>query len=211
MESICCVYCIENLVNHKKYIGQTCDYAGRKRHHLCMLRGGTHNNSALQADFDTFGEENFEFRILEHCSECVLDLTERYYIRFYETMDSQKGYNRESGGNAKKYVSEETKRLISFHHADVSGENNPMYGIKHTEEAIQKYLTNPNYISRKHKGEDSHLCTITEDTARAIKKHFADNHPIYRGELVEIAKKYNTSRTIVSHIKNGYTWNWLTV
>lgn len=85
-----------------------------------------------------------------------------------------------------------------------------MYGQKHSEDSIQKYLNHPNYINRKHKGEDSHLCVITEDIAREIKNHFSDNHKIYRGEITDIANKYGISTGIVSHIRNGHAWKWLT-
>ena len=37
-----------------------------------------------------------------------------------------------------KIVSEETKKKISQNHYDISGENNPMYGKKHSVETIEK-------------------------------------------------------------------------
>lgn len=205
----CCIYCIENLINHKKYIGQTSDYANRRRQHLYELRNNKHHNKNLQDEFNEFGESCFNIYIIEECDGRKLDSLERYYIRTLNTMDSATGYNRESGGSAKKFVSEDTKRLISFHHADVSGEHNPMYGVKHTDEAIQKFMSNENYINRPHKGEDHHLCSISEETARAIKHHFSDGHEVYRGEITDIARAYNTSVGIVSHIKNGHAWSWL--
>ena len=45
-----------------------------------------------------------------------------------------------------KLFSEESKKKISEHHADVSGSNNPMYGKSHTEETREK-------ISKKNKGK----------------------------------------------------------
>ena len=210
-ESVCCIYCIENNIDGKKYIGQTSNFESRRRSHLYELRKNNHPNKRLQESFNMFGEDTFIFYILERCDQRALDSLERYYINLFNTMNEDTGYNRESGGNAKKYASEETKRLISFHHADVSGVNNPMYGVKHTESSIKKFMSNENYKNRRHKGEDSHLCSISEETAIAIKKHFSDGHEAYRGEISDIAKKYNTSTMIVSHIKNGHAWNWLEV
>lgn len=40
--------------------------------------------------------------------------------------------------NMRRVVSEETKRKISENHHDISGENNPMYGKKHSQETIEK-------------------------------------------------------------------------
>lgn len=51
----------------------------------------------------------------------------------------------EKAGRYNKPFSEESKRKISEHHANVSGKNNPMYGKHHTEEV-------KNRISEKNKG-----------------------------------------------------------
>lgn len=46
----------------------------------------------------------------------------------------------EKAGRYGKPFSEESKRKISEHHADVSGSNNPMYGRKRTKEEIEKIM-----------------------------------------------------------------------
>ena len=208
-QRIVCIYCIENLADGKKYIGQTTNYAARRRDHLSSLRKGTHSNSYLQRAWNKYGDTNFEIYIIVECEKSYLDELERLYISEFDTMNRARGYNRESGGNARKTSSPNTKYLISKHHADMSGENNPMYGVKMPDESIKKTLSHPNYINRKHKGEDSHMCSITEETARYIKYHFADGHTPYRGEITDVANKYGVSTSIVSHIKNGHCWNWL--
>ena len=45
---ICGIYCIENLVNHKKYIGQSKDIFKRWRQHRSELNTNIHYNSHLQ-------------------------------------------------------------------------------------------------------------------------------------------------------------------
>ena len=209
MERICCIYCIECLQNGKRYIGQTVNYKSRVYDHKSRLRRNKHPNDCLQKAWNKYGENNFKMYIVHRCTQDELDDLERSYIEMYKTLSHQFGYNIENGGNSKKSASQKTRDLISLHHADVSGENNPMYGVKMSEESINKVMNNQNYINRKHKGEDSHLCSISEETARAIKEYFSDNHTEYRGEITAIAKKYNTSTTIVSHIKHGHAWAWL--
>lgn len=203
------IYAIKNKINGKIYIGQSNNIDSRWRQHLSHLRRNIHSNKYLQNAWNKYGESNFDFIILELCDIDKTDELERFYIKKYNSMNDKNGYNHESGGNLKKKASEETKMKISKNHADVSKENNPFYNKKHSEESINKYMTNPNYINRKHKGTDSHMCTITEEVARKIKEHFSDGHKIYRGEITDIAKKYNTSTGIVSHIKNGHAWAWL--
>lgn len=206
---ICCIYCIFNIVNHKRYIGQTTNFYSRRRHHLSKLRRNKHANYFLQESWNEYGENNFKFIILKECDKCDLDKLEKYYVFKFNTIDREYGYNICGGGNLGKYVPDEVKCKISEHHADVSKENNPFYKKKHSQDTMNKILNNENYKNRKVKGEDNHKCSISEEDAKWIKNYFSDGHKTYRGEIVNIAKKFSVSTNIVSHIKNGHAWKWL--
>lgn len=74
------IYCIINLVNHKKYIGSSkCIYT-RLLKHRSLLRKNKHENSHLQSAFNLYKEHNFEFFILEECPEEKLLEREQFYI-----------------------------------------------------------------------------------------------------------------------------------
>ena len=124
------IYTITNKINNKKYIGQSQNIKVRWKNHKAELRHNHHSNTYLQNSWNKYGEHNFEFKIIEECNIEKLDEKEMYWIEFYNTVDPECGYNLNNGGGSNRGIkfSEETKRKMSENHADVSGENHPMYG-----------------------------------------------------------------------------------
>ena len=60
--AICGIYKIENLINHKVYIGQTIDIKTRWFHHKTAT-----DNFIIHKAFKKYGLDNFSFNILEEC------------------------------------------------------------------------------------------------------------------------------------------------
>lgn len=76
-----CVYKILNLQNGKFYIGSTKNFEKRCKEHKTQLKGNYHCNIKLQRAWNKYGENNFNFIILEEC----LNYKERedYYLSLY--------------------------------------------------------------------------------------------------------------------------------
>jgi group I intron endonuclease len=111
---IACVYMIENLINSKKYIGQTVDFVARKNSHKC---NATRKNYHLCVAMRKYGYENFQYTILikdNTIDHKFLNFWECYFIGLFGTLDRTKGYNLEGGGNLNKICSEEKRKKISM-------------------------------------------------------------------------------------------------
>lgn len=74
------IYYIENLINNKKYIGQSNNIKDRWRRHISELNKNKHHNDYLQKSWNKYGENNFMFEIIEYCSIENLDDREQYWI-----------------------------------------------------------------------------------------------------------------------------------
>ena len=74
------IYCIRNLVNDNRYIGQSFHMTYRMGRHKNALTKGVHPNKHLQSAFSKYGKDNFIFEILERCSISKLTKREQYWI-----------------------------------------------------------------------------------------------------------------------------------
>lgn len=92
------IYCIENTVNSKKYIGLSRNIEHRWNEHRSKLRRGKHANIYLQRAWENYGEDAFKFYVIELCESDILGEREAYYIAKYRTLSHESGYNLTDGG-----------------------------------------------------------------------------------------------------------------
>ncbi|MDD5309762.1 MAG: GIY-YIG nuclease family protein [Deltaproteobacteria bacterium] len=95
------VFAIRNTVNGKVYMGSSLNLHGPLNKHRFTLKMGSHRNTALQADWNAYGEDAFTFEILEVVKEtsepgfCVddeLTLLEQIWIEKQGPF-GESGYN----------------------------------------------------------------------------------------------------------------------
>lgn len=132
------VYCIENKVNGKKYIGKSVNIEARLSTHKSYLKRveypKKHCNRHLWSSVRKYGLDNFKFYVIEELDsndEGFFSDRELYWIDFYNTTDRNYGYNLRRDSSTKMFVHEETRKI---HSELFRGENNPNYGFRWSDE-----------------------------------------------------------------------------
>ena len=97
------IYLITNLINNKKYVGQTkLGYLNRFKSHIKMSfdKKDCQYNNRLHSAMRHYGEDNFKVELLENnIPKSLVDERETYYINKYDTFyKNNKGYNMTMGG-----------------------------------------------------------------------------------------------------------------
>jgi group I intron endonuclease len=59
------IYCIQNLVNNKKYVGSSIDVYKRRNRHFSELKNNKHKNSKLQNSYNKHSLNYFVFYVIE--------------------------------------------------------------------------------------------------------------------------------------------------
>lgn len=187
------IYIIMNTANEKCYVGQSDNVDRRIKAHKCALRNGTHYNNYLQRSWDKYGEDSFEFALLEACSKSDLDAREMYYIKLYDAFNN--GYNMNIGGSSNRGYrhTDASRQKMRESHRDVSGERNPMFG-----HSVQEFMTDAEILSWKRRisqsvaGENNpffgrtHTAESKEKMSIAHKKKWSGvEHPLYGRKLTE--------------------------
>lgn len=123
MEKASGIYKITNLVNGKIYIGQTKKFGIRAAVHANNLKRNKHTNKHLQAAWNQYGSDAFEFSVL-----MVIDCPEKRTVVEQRCIDMFYGENCYNLEKKVQLLSEDVLRKMSASHL----------GRTHSEETKQK-------------------------------------------------------------------------
>lgn len=188
------IYKITSPTN-KIYIGQTTrELRNRISEHKKDYKR-TCKACPLYEDMKIYGFENFEFEIIQDniSSQASLDEAERYWISFYNTLDSEKGYNQDSGGKSGNTKSASTKNKIGessknkWKNEDVASKM--LEGLRKGTETVKKNASH-NFVKCvcEHCGKEFYLKPFESKNRKYCSIQCLDDHNKSSNLMQEISK-----------------------
>jgi group I intron endonuclease len=186
------IYQIRNKINNKLYIGSTNNVRKRWNNHRSKLNNKRHENSYLQAAWDKYGEENFEFSILEQVTDQNRIEKEIFYLQETKSYERNIGYN------------------FDKNPIDKSGKNNPFYGKTHSKQTKEKLKIIAHNRSEelkkkmgeKNKGDKHPRSKLDWNKVRIIRLLYFQGEETYRS----LSLKFNVARSTIQAIVEKKSW-----
>lgn len=186
------IYIIKNSVNNKVYIGKTIrSVKARYREHT---NRDLHDNLPIHRAMLKYGVENFWYEILDIDSIEKLNNLEKYWIKYYNSTESEYGYNLNPGGNGGicyhnigNYWKNQNREDFIRHQKDAN-KRSLSYFKEHPEEF--KLAQNKRLIAsqewRKNNPEKAH-CIQEKATKIAAEKNSIpiEKYDLNTGEVIE--------------------------
>ena len=218
------IYKIENIVNHKVYIGQSRNIVSRfKRGHLLPNVG---EGTLLKNAIHKYGYENFTAEVILETYD--FDYWEKFFIMMYHSNDRNLGYNMTDGGEGGstflgRHHTEETKKLMSLH----SGSRGKVYtpeqryamgsrwrGKHFTEEQRKKMSERCKGINRGPKSEETKrkisetlIGNIPGNKGMKMSEEFCQRMSKQRQEYYKTEKGEHTKQLLREANMGLYYWN----
>lgn len=218
------IYAIRNSTNDKVYVGSSVNMHRRSNQHFNDLRNNRHHNNHLQNAWNKYGENSFDFEVLEYVEENQLIEKEKIWLdefpkecfNLMEVVEKDFRHSIEtkekiSKGNKGKIVSKETrKRLGLANKRRFARDKHPMLGKSPSIETRKK-ISNANkgrkrteearkQMSNAHKGK-----VLSEETkqkiSEALKNRFFSEETRKRLGLANKRRSEETRKKISQKLK----------
>lgn len=141
------IYRIVNLINDKVYVGRASRFKGRWSTHLCTLSKNKHHNGYLQNEFNKYGEDAFQFEVIE-----IVEKTSTEILAEAEQRHIDQAYGRKFCYNLDKIASHTDPSVFSYNpdrtkelRSATSKEmwKNPEYRKRFSKSQKENWATNP--------------------------------------------------------------------
>lgn len=191
------VYCIQNAINNKRYIGSSVNVLVRLEKHRSLLRSNKHENLYLQNAWNKYGEDNFICYLLEAYDTDVKEYLTKKEQSWIDSINSEYNLTRKVERNelsqfSRLKQSETRKRLFK------EGKLIPSSYKK-----VKKYDLDANFISEYKSltdaadSENLHTTTVlrsakkyTSQGGGFIWRYSDDTSKVYSIQKASLRKKY---------------------
>lgn len=206
------IYKITNLIDGKIYVGQSVHPEKRWTEHKQRARNH-YDNYPIHLAISKYGEDNFNFEIIEWTP--LYEEREKFFIRELNTL-APNGYNLIEGGHSPILFGEDNSRNTISQEAVL----NIIKALKENSltdrEIAIKYNTTDKIVADINHGYTHRVETetypirikrgrqiLSEEEVKEIKNLLINSS----FSFTEIAKKYNTTKTNISQINNGRSFD----
>ena len=185
------IYKITNLINNKIYIGKTVGTAEERfKRHCRDAKGNIKNTDYFHLALRKYGLNNFKVEIVETNIENkeLLSQREIYWIDYYNSYNSEIGYNLTKGGTGGALTGEALERM-----------RKSKTGQKTKPESIAKRIATFKKIGLN-KGEKNGVNKpgVKEKISNSLKEYYKNN---------PIESKSRISNSLKAYYKNHSAWN----
>lgn len=184
------IYCIENIINGKKYIGKSINIYYRLHRHKCDLLKNRHKNPILQNSWNKYGEDNFKNYIIELCELSIINKRESYYIDNMGDMNCAKFIDNRTSYSLETRQKMSIGRKLFFKNG----------GVSPISKKIDCFDLKGNYIKTFHSIKEASLAlNVSKDQ---IHRNLVGIHK----KAKEFQFKFqNSSKVIKEYVKYNYS------
>jgi len=173
------IYAIRNAITGQLYIGCAENLYKRCRTHRICLRGGYHGNLYLQRSWKKYGENNFEFLLVELTDLELLKEREKIWIKEFHSDQLKNGFNMTEGGDGCPVLCKESRlrRQIACREAS----NTPEERKRRTEVAKRYWESSAGAERKKETSEQ----WKKDNPMKFFVKKFGVTNPVFVPEINE--------------------------